>query len=170
MALIDRLGRGIGPGVGRRVGRLVTHLVTRSGHLTRSMTLGVRVLARLPDGRVLLVKHSYVPGWYLPGGGVDGGETLRAAAVRELVEETGYRVDGRLDLFGVYQNAAVSRRDHVALFVAAAVTAPATPRPAGGEIVAVAAFAPDALPEDTTLATRRRIAEVLGGAAADDIW
>lgn len=162
MALIDRLGPG--------VGRWVTHLVTRSGHLTRSMTLGVRVLARLPDGRVLLVKHSYVPGWYLPGGGVDGGETLRAAAARELVEETGYRVDGRLDLFGVYQNATVSRRDHVALFVASAVVAPAVARPTGGEIVAVAAFAPDALPAEATSATRRRIAEVLDGAAVDEIW
>lgn len=153
-----------------RFAPLVTRVVTRGGHLTRSMTLGVRVLARLPDGRVLMVRHSYVPGWYLPGGGVDGGETLRAAAARELVEETGYRVTGDLDLFGVYLNATVSRRDHVALFVAGAVAPPAMPLAMGGEIVAVDAFAPDALPEETTAATRRRIAEVLDGATMDEHW
>lgn len=150
---------------------LVTRIVTRSGHLTRSMTLGVRVLARREDGHILLVKHSYLPGWYLPGGGVDGGETLRGAAERELREETGYAVAGRLDLFGVYLNARVSRRDHVALFVAEAVTAPAVARAPGGEIVAVEAFDPDALPEDATSATRRRIAEVLAGQGqGDELW
>ena len=51
------------------------------------------------DGEVLLVRHekgghSY---WLVPGGGVDPGETMVAAGARELVEETGYRVEvGRL--------------------------------------------------------------------------
>ena len=44
--------------------------------LTRAKTLGVRVLVQAEAGRVLLVRHTYLDGWYLPGGGVDGGETL----------------------------------------------------------------------------------------------
>ena len=152
-----------------RLKRLTARAVTLSGLLTRPMTLGVRVLVRMAGDRVLLVRHSYVPGWYLPGGGVGGGETLRAAAERELLEETGYRPAAPPRLFGVYLNAAVSRRDHVALFVAEA-EAPTVPRRPGGEIAAVADFALDDLPEETTVATRRRIAEVVAGAPAAEIW
>ena len=63
-----------------------------------------------------LVKHTYVPGWYLPGGGVDPGETADAAMRRELAEEANIRVDGALELVGLYQNRELSDRDHVALF------------------------------------------------------
>ena len=39
--------------------------------------------------QILLVKHSYIPGWHLPGGGVDHGEDIHTAAIREVYEETG---------------------------------------------------------------------------------
>ena len=53
----------------------------------RALTFGVRALVIDPQGRVFLIKHSYVSGWHLPGGGVEPGETMREALTRELMEE-----------------------------------------------------------------------------------
>src|SRR5260221_1549881 len=63
--------------------RRVLHAYWR---FARAMTLGVRALVIDGEGRVFLVKHSYVSGWHLPGGGVEAGETLSEALARELQE------------------------------------------------------------------------------------
>ena len=85
---------------------------------TRGMTLGVRVLVQNSEGKILLVKHTYASGWYLPGGGVDYGEDVETAARREVYEETGiYELDG-LEFIYVEHNNTVSVRDHVTYFKA----------------------------------------------------
>lgn len=149
---------------------LVKRLTGWAGLILRATTLGVRGVVRDADGRVLLVRHTYLPGWYLPGGGVDPGETAAAAVVREIAEETGVAVVGPPRLFGLYLNRRTSRRDHVALWVFDADVGRPTPRRAAWEIAEVGFFARDALPEETTAATRRRLAEVFDGAEATDDW
>lgn len=146
--------------------RRVLHLYWR---FARAATLGVRALVRDGEGRVFLIRHSYVAGWHLPGGGVETGESMRAALARELREEGNIELAGPARLFAVYFNAKVSRRDHVALFVVEKFTQPAPPR-RNAEIVDHGFFAPTALPDGTTASTRARIAEVLEGRPAPEVW
>lgn len=140
---------------------LLSRLVIFPLHrLRRSMTLGVRVAAFDAEGRVMLVRHSYSPGWIFPGGGVERGETIWEAAARELAEESGLSVTARPELFGFYCNEALMRGDHLALLVARAFTAGDFLPTA--EISAARFFAPDEIPANTTPGTLRRLAEITG--------
>ena len=133
------------------------------------LTLGVRLLALDRDGRVFLVRHSYLPGLHLPGGAVDLGESCRQAAEREAREEGNLVCPEPPSLFHLYWNPMLGRRDHIALFVARNV-AQTGPRPASLEILA-AGFHPTApLPAGATDPTSRRLAEVLGDTPPSDRW
>jgi ADP-ribose pyrophosphatase YjhB (NUDIX family) len=147
--------------VAKRIMRFPTGLFLAWSRFRRGMTLGVRGAVFDPEGRILLVRHSYVPGWYLPGGGVEPGEALQAALDRELIEEGGIALTGPVRLFGFYRNARASPRDHVALYVCRDWEQ-ARPPPRNMEIVDSGFFHPSSLPEDTTDATRRRLAEIAG--------
>ena len=136
---------------------------------TRGLTLGVRGLVVDGEGRVFLIKHSYVPGWHLPGGGVEPGETLLTALTRELKEEGNIEIGKTPELYAMYYNDKDSNRDHVALYVIEDFLQPSPPRP-DHEIIAHGFFKPDALPEDTSRATRARLNEVLNGAATAEKW
>jgi 8-oxo-dGTP pyrophosphatase MutT (NUDIX family) len=125
----------------------------------RGMTLGVRAVVFDGENRVFLIKHSYVSGWHLPGGGVETGETLHEALKRELAEEGRIELVGEATLFGIYLNSHVSRRDHVALYVVRHFTQDHLPEP-NREIIDCGFFEMAALPPDTTAGTRLRIAEV----------
>lgn len=120
-----------------------------------------------PEG-ILLVRHSYMPGLHLPGGGVEPGESFEDALAKELREEASVRLTARPELFGLYLNRNSSNRDHVALYVCRAFERGEF-EPTR-EIVESRFFAPEALPEDVTGGTRRRIAEVLEGRAPDMVW
>ncbi len=152
-----------------RKDRLVTRLITFGALFQRPMTLGVRGLVIDPENRVLLVRHSYVPGLYLPGGGVERGETLFEALARELAEEGNIALAGAPSLHGVYLNRRASQRDHVALFVVREFRQTA-PRLPDREIVEAGFFRADALPQDATAATRARVAEVLLGGSSSPYW
>jgi 8-oxo-dGTP pyrophosphatase MutT (NUDIX family) len=135
----------------------------------RAATLGARAMVIDGQGRVLLVKHYYVDGWHLPGGGVETGETLLTALARELAEEGNILITGQPQLHGMFFNGRVSRRDHVALFIVREFRQDGQPVP-NHEIVEHGFFALDTLPADTTRATRARVAEVFAGAAISELW
>ena len=137
--------------------------------LARPLTLGVCGLVLDDTGRVLLVKHGYVPGWHLPGGGVEVGETFEAALARELAEEANVVFEGPPTLHGVFFNRHVSRRDHVAVYVVRRFRVTGERAP-DREIVAAPFFPLDALPPDATRGTRSRLAEVLGRAPISPVW
>jgi 8-oxo-dGTP pyrophosphatase MutT (NUDIX family) len=146
--------------------RRVLHFYWR---FARGLTLGVRALVVDEERRVFLVRHSYVRGWHLPGGGVEPGETLVDALIRELREEANIEPTAPPRLHGIFFNQRVSRRDHVAVFVVTDFRQIAAPVP-NHEIVAHGFFALDALPNDTSAATRARLIEIFGGAPVSDRW
>src|ERR1700693_799665 len=133
--------------------RRVFHLYWR---FARGMTLGVRAVVLDADARVFLVKHSYVSGWHLPGGGVEVGETFGDALRRELAEEGRIEVLGEPVLHGLFFTRHVSRRDHVAVYVVRHFKQDRLPE-ANREIVACGFFAAAALPAETTEGTRLRV-------------
>jgi len=146
--------------------RRIFHLYFR---FARGMTLGVRAVVLDGDNRVFLVRHTYVAGWYLPGGGVEVGETFREALDRETMEEGCIEVRGEPVLHGVFLNSHVSIRDHVIVYVVRDFHQDHMPEP-NREIAQCGFFAADALPEDTTPGTRLRIAEILHGKPIIATW
>ena len=135
---------------------------------SRGMTLGVRGVAVDADGHVLLVKHTYLHGWWLPGGGVERGQSCEDALIREMHEEAGLIVEGRPTLVSVHANERHFRGDHVLVYRIDRFTL--TNRTSHGEIAEIGWFDPAALPEDTHRATRDRLGEVLGEAEVSPVW
>jgi len=94
---------------------------------------------------------------------------VTALSQRELREEGNIELTDPPVLHAVYYNRRMSRRDHVALYVVRSFRQSAPPRP-NNEIWAHGFFATGALPPDMSRATRERLAEILAGRAAAEIW
>ena len=141
------------------------HLYART---RRGMTLGVRGMVLDANGRILLVRHTYVKGWHMPGGGVERGETAETAIARELVEEAGVKLTAPPVLVSIHSADAKFRGDHILVYrIEEWEPCAATSR---GEIAAIGWFAADDLPDGTTDGTRGRIAEALGGVVRRPLW
>jgi len=112
----------------------------------------------VPDDRVVLVRRRNPPlGWAIPGGFVDEGEPLEAAATREAAEETGLGVT-LLEQFHTYSDPARDPRRHT---ISTVFLASASGEPRGGDDADEArAFAWDALPSPIVFDHREILADV----------
>jgi ADP-ribose pyrophosphatase YjhB (NUDIX family) len=130
-------------------------------------SLGVNIAIICSD-QILLTKREDVEVWCLPGGGVDAGESVAQAAVREAREETGLKVQ-LTRLVGIYSRPRWrDGGDHVALFAAQPVGGMLWP--ADGEALEVRYFALHELPEMLIWWHRQRILDALSGIGGAVAW
>ncbi|SFL01885.1 NUDIX domain-containing protein [Celeribacter marinus] len=137
--------------------------------MTRGLTLGVRAIVQCDDGKFLLVRHTYTPGWHFPGGGVEKGETIEHALSKELRQETGLDLTGKPSFHGVFFNSGVSKRDHILVYLCQA-TGSIPSKPSSMEIAEVGYFGLDDLPDGVESGTLRRMQEIVEGATQSATW
>lgn len=117
------------------------------------------IVAVIDNGKVLLTKREDFEVWCLPGGGVEDGESLAEAAIREAKEETGVDVE-LTRLVGVYSRLGGMWNDvHAVLFAARPVGGELRLQP--GETVEVKYFPFDAIPEDVLFGHKKRIEDAI---------
>ncbi len=135
--------------------------------LVRGQTLGVRAVVLDGDNKVLLVRHTYMPGWMFPGGGVEHNQTFEAALRKELDEETGIKLQGKSELFAIYANFEHFKGDHVALYLVRdwdKVDRRCL------EIAETGFFDLDDLPEGMTAGTKKRLREIFLNEKPSEQW
>jgi ADP-ribose pyrophosphatase YjhB (NUDIX family) len=84
--------------------------------VTRPIQLGVRMIL-IQDDKVLMVRHTYMPGWHFPGGHMNRGETPLEGAAREAWEEAGVELLEPPQFLGIFSATAMGRSDHVVVYV-----------------------------------------------------
>ena len=129
--------------------------------------VGVRALV-LKENQVLLVKHTYMDGWYCIGGGVEKGEPPLQALQRELMEEGGIELANAPKLFGIYYNILEGKDDYIAFYICKN-THQKSPTQTF-EIKEMKWFPLEKLPKALSSGTRRRIEEYLGKRVQSDKW
>ena len=149
--------------------KIVTGSLQRYWRVSRGLTLGAQGCVLDAGNRILLIRHTYRPGWHFPGGGVEKGETLETALARELDEEAGIKLEGRPKLFGIYANYRAFPGDHIALYVVRSWRQPSIPRP-NSEIAEQNFFSHHQLPQDIHPPTQARIKEVIEGRVPSELW
>ena len=137
--------------------------------LSRPLTLGVRGVVIDDAGCVLLLRHTYTPGWHFPGGGVERGETCGLALQRELMEEAGIETEkSALELVSLHANHAFFPNDHVLVYrVRVWRQVQPTQR---GEIAEIRFVDPMNPPTEVSKGTKNRLDELFGGKPPSEFW
>lgn len=149
--------------------KTLTYLRRKVQHGLHFSTIGVKAFIVNDKHEILLVEHTYMHGWHLPGGGVSPNETPLEAVIREVREETGIIITSPPELFAIYTNEIYGASDYPILYIVKDFEELPHPAPCS-EIRAKGWFPPDALPKDTPLHTQQRIKEVLEGLLPSPYW
>ena len=125
----------------------------------RQPRLTVDVIVEVGKDRLVLIRRKNPPpGWALPGGFVDAGETVEQAAVRETLEETSLRVE-LVRQFHVYSDPTRDPRGHTVSVVFIG-RAQGEPR-AADDAAEARTFPVDALPQELAFDHGRILADYL---------
>lgn len=117
------------------------------------------IVAVIDDNKILLTKREDFEVWCLPGGGVEDGESLAEAGIREAKEETGIDVE-LTSLVGVYSRVGGMWNDvHAVLFRARPIGGELKLQP--GETIEVAYFPFDQIPEELLYGHQQRILDAI---------
>jgi FlaA1/EpsC-like NDP-sugar epimerase/ADP-ribose pyrophosphatase YjhB (NUDIX family) len=136
---------------------------------TRGLTTGVRCHITDNENKILLVKHTYVPGWHFPGGGIEKRETAIHALKREVFEETGLVIDPtKTKLIGIFHNSSVSKKDHIILYDYKVNFTQSLHH--NKEIREAKFFPLHALPKDIEKGTLSRLDEITNGLTPRSAW
>ncbi|RDB37235.1 NUDIX domain-containing protein [Spirobacillus cienkowskii] len=129
-------------------------------------TFGVRAII-VNNDQVLLIKHTYYPGWHFPGGAVDKGESPRQAIIREVFEEVGVLVKEQPIVFDNYFHQIHRVDDIVILYVIKNYELVLSKC---SEVKDLKWFNINDLPNDISHATKRRIDEYYFHHTKSDFW
>ena len=146
--------------------RFFTGLLLTAKALINPAVFGVAGAVLDGEGRVLLVRQTYMTGWRLPGGGIGHGEPPEQALRRELHEEVGL-TGGTCRLFGLYSRKVWWLTHITAFYVIEGGRIDFRPNL---EVRDVCWAKPSAPPKDTAPATAQRLAELAGNAAPGPHW
>ena len=148
--------------------KIATYTIRKVQSLLGLNTLGSRAIILNSDHQVLLVKHTYQPHWYLPGGGVKKGESAKAAVIRELKEEVGVVVSADEPvLFGIYYHTYLGVNDYPVIYVIKNYSKISA---YSREIEQMDWFHYDALPDMVSPGTERRLMEYFTHSIPSDRW
>lgn len=150
--------------------RLIGKAARLVWRITKPRTIGVRAVLLDQADRIALVRHTYTDQWYLPGGGVKKGESVKAALLRELEEEVAVTQPAIERVLGIYHSRHEGKDDHIIIFVARTAQAGILRRADLLEIEQAEWFSLDQLPGSTSPATARRIAEYRQGVTGAGVW
>jgi 8-oxo-dGTP pyrophosphatase MutT (NUDIX family) len=147
--------------------RLLTAVVAAAKAVLSPVTLGAMGIVEDAQGRVLLVRHGYSRGWHLPGGGVARSEPPAAAVLRELREEVGLLRSAAPQFVGIYTRKTGWATNVIVVYRVGDAEIAFKP---SWEIREILFADPKALPADTSLGVRRRLAEIYSGAPPSPYW
>jgi 8-oxo-dGTP pyrophosphatase MutT (NUDIX family) len=135
--------------------------------LMSPVAFGVNAIVPDEEGRIILVRQTYMQGLHLPGGGVSSGEPPAQAILRELREEIGLISSAPPEFMGLYTRQFGFITNVVALYRVRDAKFDFKPN---FEIREIARVDPKAPPDEVRPGTRRRLAELMGDTPVSPYW